>query len=349
MLSFIWPWVWLLLPLPLLVYLLLPRVEPQQSALQLPFYSRLLGYAGHSRPGLSGGFWRRLLSLLIWLLLLLAASRPEWTGDPVEIPVSGRDISLAVDVSGSMSGKDMSINNRSVDRLQAVKHVVGDFVERRQGDRMSLILFGTRPYLIAPLTFDLKTVRILLEEASIAVAGKTTAIGDAIGLAVKRLQDRPISSRVLILLTDGANTDGEVDPVQAAGIAARAGIKIYTVGIGADEMTVRNFFSSRRINPSADLDEETLQEIAKRTGGRYFRAKNTRQLTEIYAELDQLEPIAEEQETFRPVLSLYYYPLGLALLLSFLLPLFAAAARSRLVRLLLFRRQRTAEGVSWSS
>ena len=350
MVNFIWPWVWLLLPLPLLVYSLLPRVKRDQAGLQVPFYNRLARYSGRAHiQGLNRNLGSRLVSILIWLLLLLAASRPEWIGDPVELPISGRDITLAVDVSGSMGFEDMTINNRQVTRLQAVKRVVGEFVERRRGDRLALILFGTRPYLQAPLTFDRETVRTLLNEAPLAVAGKETAIGDAIGLAVKRLQDRPASSRVMILLTDGANTGGEVAPVQAARLASVAGIRIYTIGIGNDEMTVPGFFSTRRINPSADLDEPTLRSIASTTSGRYFRARSTQELAEIYTELDRLEPIEQAPETYRPVRSLFYYPLGLALLMSFLLPLLTPTALVRLARNLNTRQPDQQQGISWNS
>ncbi|TNE93284.1 MAG: VWA domain-containing protein, partial [Gammaproteobacteria bacterium] len=193
------------------------------------------------------------------------------------------------------------------------------FVERRQGDRLGLILFGTRPYLQTPLTFDRQTMNTLLNEAQIGFAGESTAIGDAIGLAVKRLQSRPENHRVLILLTDGANSAGEAQPLEAAEIAAREGITIYTIGIGAEVVVERSFFGSRRINPSRDLDETTLTAIADKTGGRYFRARNPDELQQIYAQLDQLEPVEQEAETLRPTKALFYWPLGVALLCSLLL------------------------------
>lgn len=213
--------------------------------------------------------------------------------------------------------------------------VGSQFIRRRTGDRLGLILFGRQAYLQTPLTFDRDTVRTLLREAVIGLAGKETAIGDAIGLAVKRLKDKAIDSRVLILLTDGANTAGEVEPTKAAELAAQHGLKIYTIGIGADEMVVRSFFGNRRINPSAELDEKTLTAIAQKTGGRYFRARNTKEFEEIYRILDQLEPVAKESQSFRPRTALYFWPLAVGLLIAALIGLgrtsgrFATSASAR--------------------
>ena len=228
---------------------------------------------------------------------------------------------LAVDLSGSMEEQDFILNNQRVDRLTATKWVAGDFISRRAGDRIGLILFGTQAYLQTPLTFDRKTVVTLLNESAIGLAGDNTAIGDAIGLAVKRLGDQQTSNRVLILLTDGANTAGEVSPIKSAELAAEKNLKIYTIGIGADEMIVRSFFGSQRVNPSKDLDEETLTAIAKKTGGRYFRARDADELNQIYQILDQLEPVEKDKQYFRPKTELFYWPLGLALLLAAIISL----------------------------
>jgi len=213
---------------------------------------------------------RLVLLWLIWLALVGATARPQWTGDPVALPTTGRDLMLAVDISGSMGTEDMELGNQLVDRLTVVKNVVSDFVEQRQGDRVGLILFGTNAYLQAPLTFDLVSVDRLLTEAPVGIAGGKTAIGDAIGLAVKRLRQRPAGDRVLILLTDGANNVGEVEPAKAAELAGAEGITIYTIGVGAESVRMRGLFgalSSTLINPSAELDEPTLQAIAGATGG----------------------------------------------------------------------------------
>lgn len=322
MLQIIWPWVFIVLPLPYLVAKLLPAVTRKESALRVPFYAEASHYESRLISGQSRSAIKRLLMVIAWVALVTAASRPQWIDDPITLPASGRDLMLAVDISGSMAQEDMQLNNRPATRLHVVKQVVGDFVVRRQGDRLGLILFGTNAYLQTPLTFDRNTVRTLLDETPIAIAGKQTAIGDAIGLTVKRLRKRPESSRVLVLLTDGASNAGEMTPLQAAQLAVQEKIKIYTVGVGADEMVVSGFLFDRRINPSRDLDEEVLKEIAAMTGGRYYRARNTRDLQQIYADLDKLEPIDQEHETYRPIKSLFYWPLSLALGISILIAVF---------------------------
>jgi len=316
MIELQWPLVLLLLPLPwLLRRLAAPARGCRQPALRVPDLDAFLHGSGEgaSRPPRS---WKLWSAALAWLLLLAAASRPLWLGEPVAVPVSGRDLMLAVDLSGSMQEQDFHVNGQPVDRLTATKWVAGDFIQRRAGDRVGLILFGERAYLQAPLTFDRETVRVLLNESAIGLAGQFTAIGDAIGLAVKRLRERDERNRVLILLTDGANTAGEVEPVQAARIAAESGLRIYTVGIGADAMVVNSRFGRRQVNPSRNLDEKTLSTIASMTGGRYFRARNTPEMEQIYQELDALEPVSEEQLSFRPRTALFMWPLGLGLALA---------------------------------
>ncbi len=319
MLNFIWPWAFWLMPLPILAYLLLPKSGRREAALFVPFYRDVLSFERQSgRPGGGMKIGRGLLLLLVWSLLIAATARPQWLGEPVPLPTMGRDLMLAVDISGSMAQEDMILNGRQVPRLALVKKVVNDFIQRRVGDRVGLLLFGTEAYIQAPLTFDRKTVGTLLDEALIGFAGKKTSIGNAIGLAVKRLKKRPVDNRILILLTDGSNTAGSVDPLTATELAAETGVRIHTIGVGAEEMVVRGFFGSQRVNPSADLDEETLQKIADKTGGRYFRARNPEDLEKIYQIIDQLEPIEQESEIFRPVKSLFYAPLAAALILSFL-------------------------------
>lgn len=322
--EFAWPWMFLLLPLPLLVRLL-PARERHEAALRTP---DLQGFEGFGTTGLrppdrTGP--RLILLWLVWLALISAAARPERIGDPVSVPVTGRDLMLAVDISGSMNREDMEIRGQNVTRLVVVKDVLAEFVERRRGDRLGLILFGSNAYLQAPLTFDRNTVGQLLQETPIGIAGGKTAIGDAIGLAVKHLRDRPAENRVLILLTDGASNVGEIAPVKAAELAAQAGVRIYTVGVGAEQMQAPGWFGgtfgTRTMNPSADLDEDTLTEVAALTGGRYFRARNRGELQSIYATLDRLEPVAAPDEVFRPVKQLFHWPLGLALILSLLLAL----------------------------
>jgi Ca-activated chloride channel family protein len=316
MIRFQWLWVFLLLPMPLLVrYLMPPDTGDREAALRAPFMEDFMDIAG-SRPVRFNSVWSVLVAAMVWLLLVTAAARPQWIGDPIELPASGRDLMLAVDLSGSMEAKDFELNGQAVDRLTATKAVAGEFIRRREGDRLGLILFGENAYLQTPLTFDRQTVRTLLLESVIGLAGKKTAIGDAIGLAVKRLRENASESRVLILLTDGANTAGEIAPSRAAELSASAGLKIYTIGVGADEMVVQSLFGQHRVNPSQDLDEETLRDIAQKTGGRYFRARNTAELEQIYSLLDELEPVEIEALSFRPAVALFYWPLAAALLIA---------------------------------
>lgn len=323
MLEFDYPWLLALLPLPLLLRWLIPEKEQQDAALKVPFYQDLASASTSIRGELQNSKLSIALLSLVWLAALAAAAAPKWIGEPVSLPSSGRDLLIAVDISGSMDTEDMVLNNTQVNRLSIVKQVVGDFVVRRESDRLGLVLFGSQAYLQAPLTFDRSTVNTLLQEAQLGFAGEKTAIGDAIGLAVKRLRARPESSRVLILLTDGANTSGEVTPLKAAELAKQEHIKIYTVGVGATEMTVPGLFGSnfgaRRVNPSADLDEATLKTIAESTGGRYFRARNPEELNNIYAILDTLEPVEQNDEVFRPVRNLFNWPLAFAFISSLLL------------------------------
>ena len=232
------------------------------------------------------------------------------------MPVSGRDLMLAVDLSGSMQEQDFILNGQVVDRLVATKAVAGEFVRNRVGDRIGMVLFGDQAYLQAPLTFDRLTVLQLLNEAQIGLAGERTAIGDAIGLALKRLQGSPEKNRVLILMTDGANTAGSVSPLEAADMAAAAGLKIYTVGIGSESDQMRSVFGFQLVNPTADLDEKTLKSIAERTGGTYFRARDTEEFHNIYAELDRLEPAEKEAQQWRPQQELFRWPLFAALVLT---------------------------------
>jgi len=327
MIHFEWLWMFLIAPLPLLLRLMLSAADSvKEAALRVPslaVYEMDVGVHSGNRVQ-----HRWLLSaMLAWLLLVTAASRPVWQGDPVELPVSGRDLMLAVDISGSMQIEDIVQGRQQVSRLAAVKKVAGDFIERRVGDRIGLILFGSQAYVQTPLTFDRKTVQSLLQDSAIGLAGEQTAIGDAIGLAVKRLLQNPEGNKVLVLLTDGASNAGEVQPFKAAEMAAKQGLTIYTIGIGADEMVVNSFFGNQRVNPSVDLDEKTLMAIANETGGKYFRARDGKQLAKIYTLLDELQPVAQDKQTFRPQRALFYWPLGAAILLAGLLMLPIARRR----------------------
>ena len=327
MITLLWPAALLLLPLPWLVRRLAPPRRAEQPALQAPFFERWEGLAA-ARGGRAGALSARLPAIVLWLLwacLCLAAARPLWIGAAVELPNSGRDLMLAVDISGSMRVEDMQTSRGMARRIDAVKALGSDFMARRSGDRLGLILFASRAYLQSPLSFDVQTVQRFLREAQIGFAGQETAIGDAIGLAVKRLRERPATQRVLILLTDGQDTASTVDPLEAARLAATLKVRIYTIGIGAEALTLPGLlgsnFGSRTVNPSADLDERSLQSIADTTGGRYFRARDPAELAGIYALLEELEPLEVDVALYRPQQSLIALPLLVAIALSFVLAL----------------------------
>lgn len=313
-----WPWMLLALPLPLLAMALPAARSAQPPALRFPFAAALPGLPASASP--RGSRMRLALALLAWLLLVIAAARPQAVGETLHLPVSGRSLMLAVDISGSMRTPDMGSGLRSESRLDAVKQVAGDFIQRRAGDRLGLILFGDQAYVQVPLTLDRKTVRTLLDEAQIGLAGQQTAIGDAIGLGIKRLREEPAGNRVLILLTDGASNAGNVDPLKAADLAAAAGVRIYTIGVGADEHVASGPFGLPQL-VGGGLDEDTLKAIARKTGGRYFRAADRHSLQQIYALLDQIEPLSKDSRSWRPVHELYLWPLAAALLLSVFLAL----------------------------
>lgn len=308
MLELAWPWVWLVLPLPWLARRVL-RPAPAGAALHLP------------QPGLDlaafggGGVRRGRLWLLVlaWLCLLAAASRPQWVGPPQAQQRSGRALMLAVDLSGSMRTPDMTLAGQSVSRFAAVKAIAGNFIDRRQGDEMGLVLFGTQAFLVTPLTYDLGAVRAQLQGAAVGLAGTETAIGDAIAIAVKRLAALPEQARVLVLLTDGVNNAGNISPLEAARAAKAAGVRIYTVGIGATRMRVPGFFGAQVVNPSADLDAAMLTKIATETGGRFFRATDADQLTDAYRAIDALEPMPQHGPRLRPRHEWFPWPLAAAL------------------------------------
>lgn len=311
--EFAWPYLFLLIPMPWLVFKLLPPSHFSDAAmLKVPVYSDFsffrLPTSSSSTSKLKACF-----IFIIWLMLLTAGARPQWIGNAVELPQSGRDLMLAVDLSGSMQIQDFEINGKMIDRLSAIKLIASDFIERRKGDRIGLILFGTQAYLQTPLTFDVATVKQLLMESAVGLAGPETAIGDAIGLAVKQLRDRPQASRVLILITDGINNAGELTPEKAAEIAANERLKIHTIAIGSKQRPVQTVFGARMMATNGEIDEKALQLVAEKSGGEYFRAYNTHELAQIYRHIDQLEQHEQANQYFRPIQEMYYWPLGIAL------------------------------------
>ena len=325
MIEFAWPFAFAALPLPLLVRWLSRPTQAKESALLVPdanaFAVSEIQVATAKRTR-----WREALLWLGWATLVVALARPQVTGEPVLLPTTGRDLMLAVDISGSMSTEDLILGRNRADRLTVVKTVVREFVQRRPGDRVGLVLFGSRAYLQSPLTFDLNTVETLLTEAPVGIAGGKTAIGDAIGLAVKRLRHRPSEGRVLVLLTDGANNAGAVSPRRAAQLAAVTGIRIHTIGVGREPLLAQGDGGGRITSPSSGLDEATLADVARITGGDFFRASDTQGLRDVYRRIDELEPVAQDAEPYRPVSELYHLPLTVAALLLlaaavFLLPM----------------------------
>lgn len=313
MIEFVWPLLFLALPLPLLMMFLVPaKKQAVSAALKMPIVvSGITSSTDATRKNTSA----LVLISIIWVLVVLAATRPQWLGEAVNIPTEGREMMIAVDLSGSMEIEDMSLNGNRVDRLTMLKALLGQFIERRTGDRLGLILFADDAYMQTPMTFDRKTVKQMLDESVLGLVGQKTAIGDAIALAVKRFDDKKSSNRVLLLLTDGQNTSGKVSPEEALDLAIAKDITIYTIGIGADEMIQRSLFGNRRVNPSSDLDEQSLTNIAEKTNGQYFRARNSQAMEDIYNLLDQYEPVEQEQKQMRPLTALFYYPLGLAFIL----------------------------------
>lgn len=313
--SLLWPWMLALLPLPWL-----PRIgfraQPAGAALRLPSRSLL------PLPDLAAPAPRRTLgpvspwAAAIWVLLVVAAARPAVPLEGEAQRVSGRELLIALDVSRSMSTRDLQMEGQAVARLDAARRLAREFVARRAGDRVGLIVFGSRAYLHTPLTFDLAAIDQALADTAIGLAGEDTALGDAIALATTRANEFAGSERALVLLTDGANTAGELSPTQAGWLAKRAGLRLHIVGIGAESMRVADAQGVRSINPSADLDEATLTALARQTGGSYHRATDTAALAAFYHAVDALEPTALTDAALRPVRELYPWPLALTLLLT---------------------------------
>lgn len=313
---FAWPWLLLALPLPWLAARLLPAVRTGlEAALRVPFGDevRALQTQADRAPGMR---WP-LLSLLAWALLCVAAARPQQPGPAVQPPETGRDLLLAVDLSQSMGTEDMRLGAYTVDRLTAVKAVLGDFLDQRVGDRVGLLLFGERAYAVTPLTTDREAVRQQLDDSVVGLAGAQTAIGDAIALTVKRLSrdaGGDQAQRVLILLTDGVNTAGAVSPEQATQLAVDAKVRVHTIGFGGEQQELGMF--GLRIQQAAEIDEAALRSIAGKTGGRYFRARDTDELAGIYAELDRIEPSPRPGQMQRLRIERYPLPLALALVVA---------------------------------
>lgn len=325
-----WPWLLIALPLPLLARWLLPALRSRAAALRVPYGHRLDGIAGSvGRARFGGG---SPLLWIAWALLCVAAARPQQLGEIVQPPQTGRDLMLAVDLSGSMGEEDMQLGNGIVDRLTAAKAVLADFLDRRVGDRVGLLVFGQKAYALAPLTLDRDSVRQQLMDSVVGLAGRETAIGDAIGLAVKRLRAQPAGQRVLILLTDGVSNAGLLQPIKAAELAKADKVRIYTIAFGGDGGGQSIFGFRLPATGGDDIDEATLQQIAELTGGKAFRARDTAELAGIYAEIERLEPVKRAGHRVRPRNERYAWPLAAALLFGLAALLLPQVRRSGAAR-----------------
>jgi Ca-activated chloride channel family protein len=324
-LEFAWSWMFALLPLPLLVWWWLPPYRARQASVQVPFFAHLANATGQTPQRGAVVLQRRatqmIAATLIWFLIIAALARPQWVGDPLTREITARDLILAVDISGSMDQRDFRTpDGELLTRLDGVKHVIKDFIARRQGDRIALIVFGTRAYVQMPFTQDLQTAEQLLEQTEVGMAGQQTAIGDTIGLAIKTLEKSSAKQKLLILLTDGNDTASRVPPEHAADIAQQNGVVVYTIGVGDPAASGEN-----------RVDLGILQNVASTTRGQFFRAEDGAQLQAIYAEIDRLSPAKLQSLSWRPKRPLFQWPLGAAVLLSLLvwLALLATSAWSR--------------------
>ncbi len=323
MLTFGHPWLFLALPLPLLLRWLLPAYGEQRPAVRLPFFNMLT--RSSDAKSAQGAVVRRrsviqaLLFIIIWCAVVTALARPQWLEPPVVRELPTRDLLLAVDLSGSMEAEDFkNAQGETVDRLTAVKEVLDEFLSRRKGDRVGLLVFGTAAFVQVPFTQDLEVSRQLLNETEVRMAGPKTAFGDAIGLGISLFERSEVEQRVMIVLTDGNDTGSKVPPHEAARIAADKGIVIHTVAIG-DPSTVGE----------DKLDEEALKQVAEITEGEYFFAGDREQLEGIYAELDRLETRKVETVSYRPRIDLFHWPLALiaVLFLSYHLMILVVSGR----------------------
>ena len=313
MFELAWPWMLALLPLPILAWWLLPPYRARQASVQVPFFERLAAATGQTPQRGAVVLQRRssqmVVAALIWILLVVALARPQWVGDAVTRQVSARDLILAIDISGSMEQADFrTASGATLTRLDGVKGVVKDFIARRQGDRVALILFGTRAYVQVPFTQDLPTAAQLLDQTQVGMAGQQTAIGDTIGLAIKTLETSTAKQKLLILLTDGNDTASRVPPEHAADIARQNDVVVYTIGVGDPAASGEN-----------RVDLGVLQSVAATTGGRFFRAEDGAQLQAIYADIDRLAPAKLDTLSWRPKLPLFQWPLGAAVVLGLML------------------------------
>ena len=331
MVSFAWPWAAILLPLPLFIRWFIPvraklagELTVSDDVLLFPAVNRLAHAFQQGQAAVPIQSWfRRLLHILLWLMMVVSVMQPQVLKKHTQVSSRGYDLMLAVDVSRSMLALDFKVEKQAVNRMAVVKAVVGEFIDQRKGYRVGLILFGEGAYVQAPLTLDGQVVKRMLQQAVPTMAGNGTAIGDAIGLAVKKLKDRPAESRVLLLLTDGENTAGSLQPLDAAKLAKQFSIRIYTVGVGSlgNQKGEVDFpdLSGRITKQKMKIDERLLKDIAKASNGSYFRATDTKALEAIYEKINSLEKTEIKRESVLVPESLYRWPLAAAMMVMLLL------------------------------
>jgi len=311
MLELVYPWALALLALPL-VMRLLPAYKESRDSVKVPFFDKLVTLS-EQRPDsgamiLSRDRAQLFLVGFMWLCLVLAAAKPEWIGPPIEQQKSGRDLMIAMDLSGSMEARDFTLpNGETLSRLQAVKRGLANLAKRRSTDRLGLIVFGNAAYLQSPFTDDHAVWAQLVAETEVGMAGQSTVFGDAIGLAIKLFRESESQNRVLIILTDGNDTGSTVPPIDAAKVAATYDIRIYTIAIG-DPATVGE----------EALDIETIERVSEVTGGQDFQILDREELRAAYQTIAELEPELYETISFRPRQSLHWVPVGVALSLYLL-------------------------------
>ncbi len=341
MFEFHWPWAGVLLLAPLVADRFWPRaeraeersVEGERVTLLHPHLELLRASYRAREPGkpLATRLYRWLL-YLFWAALVVALMQPQWLEPHTEVKTAGYDLMLAVDASHSMDALDFTVEGRQVSRMSVVKGVMGRFVDAREGDRIGLIIFGSQAYVLSPLSVDRLAARHLLDSVVPSIAGQGTALGDAIALGVKKLRERPPGSRVMILIADGDNSAGSFSPLESARLAGFQGVRIYVIGVGSNEESIP-ILEDGTVKYRTDLtmDEETLQQIARLSGGAYFRATDTHALEEISRRINELEKTEVETRTALIPQPLYRWPLGIALACLLFLGLFPEG-RKRFVK-----------------
>lgn len=312
MLTFAYVWMFVLLALPLLLRQILPPFEDTRPALRVPLFDVLVESVG-GKPSTGAvirkrSFAQSFIYGLCWIWIVVALAKPQWLEPPITKEIPTRDLLLSVDLSGSMDTEDfVDATGKRVDRLTATKEVLDDFLKRRQGDRVAMIVFGTGAFVQIPFTQDLEVCRELLDETQVRMAGPKTALGDSIGLGINLFERSEVTNKVMIVMTDGNDTGSKVPPAQAAKIAADNGVVIHTIGVGDPTAAGEEL-----------LDEDALKAVAEVTGGQYFRATDRKGLEQVYAEIDQLGTRPVETISHRPRRDLFQWPLAAVLVLSML-------------------------------